>query len=173
MFFRFPYTSNVTTAPTHTLPGRDSITATLGAPETSNVATSSPKYSKRPSCEFRFWPPLINCVNFVVYYRIYAEDGGIPSKTPVTSSDPYLGRIKVESVPPPRTAKTVKRSIAKLENIKDRTSTTLFPTLFIESPMDDAEKVTILNASRTGPGSTPQEPRGVTQSGRSIFIPLQ
>ena len=59
-------------------------------------------------------------------------------------------------MPPPRTAKTVKRSIAKVENIKDRESTNLFLTPYSQSPMDGAEKVTILNG--TGPGSTPQEP---------------
>ena len=59
-------------------------------------------------------------------------------------------------MPPPRTAKTVKCSIAKVENIKDRENTSLYLTPYSESPMDDAEKVTILNG--TGPGSTPQEP---------------
>jgi hypothetical protein len=94
--------------------------------------------------------------NKLVYYRIYAEDGAIPSKTPVAPGDPFLGRIKARSVPPPHTAKAVKRSIAKVENIKDRTSTSLFLTPYSQSPMGDADKVTILN--RTGPGSTPQEP---------------
>ena len=92
----------------------------------------------------------------LVYYRIYAEDGAIPSKTPVAPGDLFLGRIKATSVPPPRTVKVVKCSIAKVENIKDRESTTLFLTPCSETPMDDAEKVTILNG--TGPGSTPQEP---------------
>ena len=92
----------------------------------------------------------------IVYYRIYAEDGAIPSKTPVDAGDPFLGRIKASSVPLPRTAKTVKRSISKVENIKDRAGTTLFLTLYSNSPMDDAEKVTMLNG--IGPGSMPQEP---------------
>ena len=92
----------------------------------------------------------------LVYYRIYADDGAIPSKTPVTPSDPFLGRIKVRSVPPPRTVNAVKGSIAKVENIKDRESTSLFLTPYSQSPMDDNEKITFLNG--TGPGSTPQEP---------------
>ena len=87
---------------------------------------------------------------------MYAEDGAIPSKTALAPGDPFLGRIKATSVPPPRTAKAVKRSIAKVENIKDRESTTLFLKLYSQSPMDDADKITILND--TGPGSTPQEP---------------
>jgi hypothetical protein len=92
----------------------------------------------------------------LVYYRIYAEDGPIPSKTPVAPSDPFLGRIKIRFVPPPRNAKAVKGSIAKVENIKDSISTSLFLTSYNESPMSDLDKFTILND--TGPGSTPEEP---------------
>jgi hypothetical protein len=43
-----------------------------------------------------------------------------------------------------------------MEDIKDRTSTSLFLTPYSDSPMADTDKVTILN--RTGPGSTPREP---------------
>ena len=75
---------------------------------------------------------------------------------PIAAGDPFLGRIKVRTVPPPRTVKAVKRSIAKVENIEDRENTSLFLTPYGESPMDDGEKVIILND--TGPGSTPQEP---------------
>ena len=92
----------------------------------------------------------------LVYYRIYAEDGAIPSRTPATIGDPFVGRIKARSVPPPHTAKAVKHSIAKMENIEDRKSTSLFLTPYSQSPMGDTDKITILN--RTGPGSTPQEP---------------
>ena len=95
-------------------------------------------------------------MNLLVYYRIYAVDGAIPSKVPAAPGDPFLGRIKARSVAPPHTAQAVKRCIAKTENIKDRTNTTLFLTPYSQSPMGDADKVTVLN--RTGPGSTPQEP---------------
>ena len=164
------YTSNVTTAHTHTdgtgspnsMPGRDSgmlpiktessFTDTLGVAETSKVVT--PRYSKRPYGKFKFSAHF--CVNLLVYYRIYAEDGAIPLKTPLAPGDPFLGRIKARSVPPPHTVKAVKRSIANVENIKDRTNTSLFLTQYSQSPMGDACEVTILD--RTGPGSTPHEP---------------
>ena len=87
---------------------------------------------------------------------MYAGDGAIPLKTPVTPGDPFLGRIKDISVPPPRIVKIVKCSIATVENIKDGECTSLFLTPNSESPMDDAERIIILNG--TGPGSTPQEP---------------
>ena len=95
---------------------------------------------------------------FLVFYRIYAEDGAIPLKSPLTSGDPFLGRIKVIYVPPPRTAKTVKCSIAKVENIKDGERISLFLTPYSQSPMDDADNAIILNRTGTSPGSTPQEP---------------
>ena len=45
-----------------------------------------------------------------------------------------------------------------MENIKleDLGSTSVFLTSYSQSPMDDTEKLTILNG--TGPGATPQEP---------------
>ena len=130
---------------------------TPGVARASQVPT--PNHSKCPFGNKNFPPPLFFFMwILLVYYRIYTEDGAIPSNTAaVAPGDPFLGRIKVGSVPPPRTARTVKRYIAKLENIKDRGSTSLFLTLYSKSPMDDAEKfTTIFNG--TAPGSTLQEP---------------
>ena len=76
-------------------------------------------------------------------------------KTPVSAGDPFLARIKVRSVPPPRTVKTIKRCISTVENIKDSESTSLFLTPYSQSSMGDADKV-ILNGN--GLGSTPREP---------------
>jgi hypothetical protein len=93
----------------------------------------------------------------IVHYRVYSEGGAIPSKTSATPDhDPFLGRIKARSVPPPHTVHTLKRSLAKFENINDRTGCSLFLTPYSQSPMDDTTKVTIRN--HTGPGFLPQEP---------------
>ena len=98
----------------------------------------------------------------LVYYRIFAEDGAIPSKTPANPGDPFLGRIKARSIPPPHldrdTAKTIKLSIAKAENIIDLKNTRLFLTPHSQLPMGDSDKVTALNRISSGPGSTPQDP---------------
>ena len=114
-----------TNQPTHTLPGRDSLrspesslTRPLGVGETSEIST--PNYSKRLSDKSSFLFSLVLILS--VYYRLYSEDGSIPSKTPAAPGDPFLGRIKARLVPPPHTVKAVKRCIAKMENIKDRTS---------------------------------------------------
>ena len=113
----------------------------------------------------------------LVYYRIYAEDGAILSKIP--TGYPFVGRIKARSVPPPHTVKAVKHSIAKVEGIKNPTSSGLFLTPCSQSPMGDADIVNILKG--TGPGSTPQEPlalvakmsdsdRSTLESGRDVEL---
>jgi hypothetical protein len=101
-------------------------------------------------------PLVLIYVNLLVYYRIYTEDGAVPSKTPVAPGDPYLGRIIAKFVPPPRNAKAVKRSIAKVENIKDRESSSIFLTPYNKSPMNDADRFTIING--TGPGYSAYAP---------------
>ena len=138
------------TSPTYThthASGSDSVPGN----ENNNSSADIVNYSKRPSP-----PNFLFIWTSLVYYRIYAEDGAILSKTPVDPSDPFLGRIKAKSVPPPHTVKTVKRRIAKMEDIKDPTSTSLFLTTSSQKTMSDADKVAILK--RSGPGSTPQEP---------------
>ena len=88
----------------------------------------------------------------LVYYRIFVEDGAIPSKAPATPDDPFLGCIKAKSVPPPYrdTAQAVKRTIAKVEKIENRTNSSLFLTPYSQSPMGNTDKV--------GWRSTSQEP---------------
>jgi hypothetical protein len=91
-----------------------------------------------------------------VYYRVYTQDGALRSKAS-TQDDPCLGRIKVTSVPPPHTVDTLKNCLASSEDIADIASLSLFRlTQSSQSPMDDTCKITI--RTRTGPGSSPQEP---------------
>ena len=102
---------------------------------------------------------------------MYAEDGAIPSKTSVAPGDPFLGRIKATSVPPPHTITTLRYSIGNLEDITDITETSLFLTPYSQSPMSDTDKVAILN--RNGLGSTPQKPLAfvarISDSERSVL----
>ena len=42
--------------------------------------------------------------------------------------------------------------------MNDPTTISLFLTSYSQSPMGDADKVTILNRTQAGPGSTPQNP---------------
>ena len=173
--------SNATTTPTHWhTSDSDSaywpdefdslLTHNLKLAETSKVA--APNYSKRPSGKFKFSLHFSFMWILLVYYRIYAEDGAFLSKTSA-SDDPFLGRIKARSVPPPHrdTAQAVKRSIAIVENIKDYTSTSLFFTPYSQSPLGNADQVTGLN--HTGPGSSPRDPLAfvvrISDSERSVL----
>ena len=65
-------------------------------------------------------------------------------------------------MPPPHhdrnTAKAIKISIAKAENINDDTNTSLFLTPYSQLPMGRADRVNALNLIASGPGSTPQDP---------------
>ena len=89
---------------------------------------------------------------------MYAKDGAIPSKTPAPGN-PFIGRIKATSVPPRHTVQTVRCSIARVEDIKDPSKTTLFVTPYCQSPMRNADKVTTLNCKGLRVlVSMPQEP---------------
>jgi hypothetical protein len=92
----------------------------------------------------------------LVYYRVYAQDGPIPSMHPVYSNDPYLARILAEVVAPPHTAKSVKRCISNIENIEPEITTDLFLSVSNQAPMDDASHVSII--ANPGPGCLPSEP---------------
>ena len=145
-------------ATTHNLPGHDSERLPDKTESSDSLSdTLGVNYSTHPSGNVKFSPLLI-CVNFLVYYRVYAEDGAIPTKTPVAPGNPFLGRIKATSVSPPHIVKTLRCSIAKVEGIKDPNKTSLFLTPYCQSPVCDTDKV-ILNGN--GLGSTPHEPLAI------------
>ena len=93
---------------------------------------------------------------FSVYYRVYAEDGAIPSFRPVYSDDPYRGRIKATMVALPHTARSLRRCLSSIEHIDRNTPTRLFIATSSQTPMKDAGRVSIL--ANPGPGCTPNEP---------------
>lgn len=90
-----------------------------------------------------------------VYYRVYAPDGAIPSKTAPDPSNPFIGRIKATSVPPPLDVASLKRTLAQAEGIPDLGGwrTDLYRLPSHQAPMDDTEKVSILGLG-TGIGLT-------------------
>jgi hypothetical protein len=74
-----------------------------------------------------------------VYYRVYSAGGDVPSKKPADPDDPSLGRIKVDSIPPPRTVASMRRIISRVEKYPQFLPwhPKLFVNMFSESPMDD------------------------------------
>ena len=91
-----------------------------------------------------------------VYYRVFFEDGAIPTLHPATSDDPFLGRVLATSITPPHNVDSLKRCLAKHEDIDHRRKTiSIFLTRSSKSPMDDSSKINIVK--RTGTGSTPRD----------------
>jgi len=104
-------------------------------------------YQYLNSLKYRFLP---------VYYRVYAEDGAIPTSNPVYSDDPYLGRISAKLVTPPQTAINLRHCLSGVENIDEDIPTILFVSASSQTPMDDTDRVPIL--AYPGPGCMPDDP---------------
>jgi hypothetical protein len=90
-----------------------------------------------------------------VYYRVYGSHTAVPSKHPVDSNEPSVGRINVNCIPPPHTAKSIIRCISKIEKVEKFGILRLFTSISDESPIGDGH-VSILTSNRPGP--TPEEP---------------
>ncbi|KIM75612.1 hypothetical protein PILCRDRAFT_827049 [Piloderma croceum F 1598] len=91
-----------------------------------------------------------------IFYRVYAEDGAIPSVNSVYTDDPYLGRISAEIVAPPHIAKNIKLCLSGVEGIGDNTATNLFISVSSPTPMADDHCVPI--SEYPGPGCLPNKP---------------
>ncbi|KAF7336231.1 hypothetical protein MVEN_02171000 [Mycena venus] len=97
-----------------------------------------------------FSPPPYNSPRYV-YYCVYAPDGPIYSKRASDPSQPFIGRIKATSVPPPLIVASLKRTLAHAERIPDPLGlrTDLYRLSSDQIPMDDAEAVPILGGGNT------------------------
>jgi hypothetical protein len=95
-------------------------------------------------------------LNLLVYYRLFTENIGILSEKPAFPSDPYLGRVRANSVAPPQTVHLIKRRLCQIENISDYLGSILFLSGSSLSPLNGTERVSILTPD--GPGSSPDEP---------------
>ncbi|KAJ6502688.1 hypothetical protein C8R47DRAFT_1106445 [Mycena vitilis] len=119
--------------------------ALLGHEADSVASFRQPKTTRQGGNELRY-----------VYYRIFAPDGAIPSKTATDPTDRLVGRLKALSVPPPLNAASLKRTLAQAEQIADPMGlrADLYRLPSDQTPMDDSEPVSIL-----GPGiaSTPAD----------------
>jgi len=101
-----------------------------------------------------------------IYYRVYAEDGVIPSVNPVYSDDPYLGRLPAKFVTPPHTVINIKRCLSGFEKIDDNIPTNLFVSASSQAPMKSAGPVAIL--AYPGPGCTPNDPMALVAMFSSV-----
>jgi len=101
-----------------------------------------------------------------LYYRVYKTSGAVRSKQPADSNDPSIGRISVDSVPPPHTAASIMRCISKTEKLEYSNGSQLFIDPFSESPIGE-EHVSILTGDP--PGSTPENPMAFVEDPHPTF----
>jgi hypothetical protein len=77
------------------------------------------------------------------------------SKHPADPDKPSVGRINVDSIPPPHTAESIMRCISKIEELNTSTNSQLFNSISSEIPIAEGH-VSILSGDC--PGSTPEDP---------------
>ncbi|KAJ6594353.1 hypothetical protein B0H19DRAFT_1095133 [Mycena capillaripes] len=90
-----------------------------------------------------------------VYYRVYAPDGAIPSRTASDRGNPFVGRIKATSVPPPHNVLSLKRTLGETESLPDPTGsrTSIYSVVSSTIAMDQTEAFDVLGQNL---GATPE-----------------
>ncbi|KAJ7106434.1 hypothetical protein C8R43DRAFT_963401 [Mycena crocata] len=126
------------------------------------MTTNLPEYDSLPSYDAKRpgelkQTPRNTSEPGYIYYRLYAPDGSIPSKSPADPQKPFIGRIPAISIPPPHNVTSLKRFIVDAEGLSDpdgtRTALYLSPGAF--TAMDPTTRVPLLGTSPF-PGSTPE-----------------
>ncbi|KAJ7454635.1 hypothetical protein B0H11DRAFT_1875280 [Mycena galericulata] len=118
----------------HLPPGYEDASTRYGKNGYSRVSPEEPNDLGRRASEPRY-----------VYYHVYAVDGALPCQKPY-GDNPYLGRIKATSVPPPHTSASLKRALVQVEGLPDPTGalTGLFQTKDARTAMGKDGRVDIL-----------------------------
>ena len=91
----------------------------------------------------------------LVYYQVFKERGGVVSKCPATSDDPYVGHISVNSISPPHNHTSIMRCISKIEELDNTWQTKLYASISSKSPISEGH-ISILTSGF--PGSTLEDP---------------
>ncbi|KIJ97706.1 hypothetical protein K443DRAFT_9716 [Laccaria amethystina LaAM-08-1] len=91
-----------------------------------------------------------------VYYRLYAQDGPIKSNNPIYSNNPFISRIIPRSVPPPRTAASLKRHLCKIEGFSAPESCALYLSLSENVQVDSGTRLSL--QGDLGPGLSSSDP---------------
>ena len=111
-------------------------------------------------CSLRYGILLLFPTSFIlrrpVYYRLYTKEEPIRSKNPIYSNNPFISRIIPRSVPPPRTAASLKRHICKIEGFSAPQSCTLYLSLSEKVPVDGVTRLSL--QGDFGPGLSSSDP---------------
>ncbi|EDR00157.1 uncharacterized protein LACBIDRAFT_334388 [Laccaria bicolor S238N-H82] len=84
------------------------------------------------------------------------ETGGELGPLPIYSNDSFISRIIPRSVPPPRTAASLKRHLCKIEGLSAPESCTLYLSLLENVPVDGATHLSL--QGDFGPGLSSSDP---------------
>ena len=96
-----------------------------------------------------------------VYYLLYADDCGVPSKVAFDPEEPPLGRIRADSVAPPQSLDSIKRCISRVERNPALVHANVFADISCIVPLKEGQ-ISILGSD--GPGLSPDEPMAVVQT---------
>lgn len=77
--------------------------------------------------------------SLLVFYRFYSPSAAIVSRNAFDPTDPFIGRIKLTAVSPPRTVDSLKRCLSQCENLNDPANqrTDLYLTAWSDSPIQN------------------------------------
>ena len=94
-----------------------------------------------------------------MYYLLYTDSYELPSKVAINSEEPYLGRIRADSIAPPHSLTSIKRRISRVEGIPALAHANLFADITCDTPLKEG-RIPIL---RDGPGLSRNEPMAIVQ----------
>ena len=96
-----------------------------------------------------------------MYYLLYADDCGVPSKVAFDAGEPSLGRIPAFFVSPPHSLASIKRCISRVERNPALAQADIFADISCVAPLKEGH-ISILGTD--GPGLSPDEPMAIVQT---------
>jgi hypothetical protein len=97
-----------------------------------------------------------------VYYVLYADDYTMPSKVAFDPEEPFIGRIRADSVAPPHSLISIKRCISRVERNPGLAHADVFADISCDSPLKEGR----ISLRRTdSPGLSPNEPMAIVLRG--------
>ena len=96
-----------------------------------------------------------------MYYLLYADDWVVPSKVAFDEEEPFLGRIRCDSVAPPHTLASIKRHISRVEKTPGLANADLFANISSDAPLKEGN-ISIFGTDV--PGLSPYEPMAIVQT---------
>jgi len=95
-----------------------------------------------------------------LYYLLYANDCEMASKVAIDPEEPSLGRIRADSIPPPRSLASIKRCISRVERTPELAHADLFADISCDAPLKEGHISILLT---DGPGLSPNKPMAIVQ----------